>query len=53
MYFDVMKFKTITIFIHGGHLSQKKSMIFRELSFFSSRGGGPGGNGGDQVNIID
>ena len=27
-------------------------MYIRELSFFSSRGGA-GGNGGDQVNIID
>ena len=28
---NVMKFKTIAIFLHGGHSNLEKSMIFRQV----------------------
>ena len=32
MYFEVIKFKSIITFIHGGDFSQEKSMIFRQFA---------------------
>ena len=29
---DVMKFKTVAIFIHGGHFNHEKSMNFRQFA---------------------
>ena len=30
--YDVIKFKTVTICIHGGHFNQEKSVIFRQFA---------------------